>query len=151
MTWLDMANCSDKMEQDLSSVSITLMASITAGRNISSRDRHEVYVKQAWPLCSASVRYRTLYTAPSTPITWSSRSGSHYEDVRPIHWNPRITKIYFEVSRHALAVISIFQCLMKHFGFVLLCACAGSHLQEITFWVHFPVYFTKNTASAHVT
>ena len=75
------------MEQDLSNVIITLMASITAGRNISSTDRQEVYLKQTLPLCSLpeSGWYRTLYTDLSTPITWSSRSGNHRECLRHIH------------------------------------------------------------------
>jgi len=37
----------------------------------------------------------------------------------------------------------------EHFVFVLLCACAVSHLQEITLRVHFPVYFTK-TEPVHI-
>jgi len=49
-----------------------------------------MYLPQALPLrrLPAPGRYRTLYAAHSTPITWSSLSGSHCEDVRPIHWNP---------------------------------------------------------------
>jgi len=153
MTWLDRASFSEKMEQDLSSVSITLMASITAGRNISSRDRQEVYLKQSWPLLSlpAPGRCCNVNAATSTTVKWSSRSGRHCEAVRPILWNTQFINIHFEVSRHAVTVISIFQCLMKYFGFVLLCASAGSHLREIKLWVHFPVYFTKERARAHIT
>jgi len=143
MPWLDRARCSDKMQLDLSNISITLMASITASRNLSSRDKQEVYWKK-WPLRSlpAPGRYRTLYAAPSTRNKWSSRSGRQCEFFRPFLWKPWVIKIHFEKSRHAVFSISIFQQIMKHFSFVLLSASVGSHLQGKTLWVHFPIYFT---------
>jgi hypothetical protein len=42
MTWLDRASCTDKMEQDLCNIIITLRTFLTAGRNLSSRDKQEV-------------------------------------------------------------------------------------------------------------
>jgi hypothetical protein len=50
---------------------------------------------QFWDIPAPDL-YRALYTVPSTPVTCFSHSGSHFEDVKPIHWNPWV-KIFFWV------------------------------------------------------
>jgi hypothetical protein len=88
-------------------------------------------------------RYRALYAAPSTAITWSSRSRSRCKYVIPIHWNPWVNIISIDVQGHAVFLTSTFQHLIKNFVLVFPSANAGSHLEKINFRIHFPDHFSK--------